>query len=252
MLIPYREAVAARGIDVAGIIGLGPFRDEKGELIPPHLQVNMLGMSESFAPHSAERLDLRLPEDKAGSSGRAVNNYERRVVDPETGEEVKLGEIGELQLRGGGLMSGFYKVERRKVFTPDGFYPTGDLIRMDADGHLYFIARRGDMIKTKAANVSRLEVEKAMAVLPGVELPVVVGLPDPELGQMVAAAVVPAADAALTEEALKTALRETLSSYKVPRRIIFITRDEVPQTATGKLKLYEMAQFIASRIGREI
>jgi acyl-CoA synthetase (AMP-forming)/AMP-acid ligase II len=93
------------------------------------------------------------------------------------------------------------------------------------------------MIKTKAANVSRLEVEKVMATLPGVELPIVVGLPDPELGQMVAAAVVPAAGADLTEESLRAALRDSLSSYKIPRKIIFITRDEVRQTATGKLKL---------------
>ena len=107
------------------IVGLGPFRDEAGELIPPPLQSNMLGMSETFAPHSAEPLNFRLPEDKPGASGRAVNNYERRVVDPETGVDVVPGEVGELLLRGGALMSGFYKRPRSEVFTPDGFYPTG-------------------------------------------------------------------------------------------------------------------------------
>jgi acyl-CoA synthetase (AMP-forming)/AMP-acid ligase II len=243
-----RQAATARGIDVDAIVGLGPFRDEAGELIPPQLQVNMLGMSETFAAHSAERLDFRLPDDKAGASGRTVGGYERRVVDPETGEEVALGQVGELQIRGGGLMSGFYKVDRSRVFTPDGFYPTSDLVRLDADGYLFFVARRGDMIKTKAANVSRLEVEAALRGLPGVELPLVVGLPDPDLGQMVAAAVVPALGAAPTEEALKAALRETLSSYKVPRRIVFISHDDVPRTATGKLKLFELADMIADRI----
>jgi acyl-CoA synthetase (AMP-forming)/AMP-acid ligase II len=248
-LTKLRQAAAARAIDVDAIVGLGPFRDERGELIPPQLQVNMLGMSETFAAHSAERLDCRLPDDKAGSSGRSVGGYERRVVDPETGEEVPLGQVGELQLRGGALMSGFYKVERGKVFTPDGFYPTGDLVRLDADGHLFFVARRGDMIKTKAANVSRLEVEAALRGLPGVELPLVVGLPDPDLGQMVAAAIVPAPGSAPTEEALKAALRQTLSSYKVPRRIVFVSHDDVPRTATGKLKLFELADLIAERIG---
>src|SRR5690606_18679043 len=111
------------------------------------------------APHSAEPLNFRLPEDKPGASGRSVNNYERRVVDPDTGVEVPVGEVGELQLRGGALMSGFYKVDRRKVFTEDGYYPTGDLVRIDQDGYLFFVARRNDMIKTRAANVSRLEVE---------------------------------------------------------------------------------------------
>src|SRR3546814_12464989 len=85
-----------------------------------------------------------------------------RSSDVWSSEILPPGEIGELQLRGGALMSGFYKVDRRKVFTPDGYYPTGDLARVDHDGHLYFIARRGDLIKTKAANVSRLEVEAAL------------------------------------------------------------------------------------------
>jgi acyl-CoA synthetase (AMP-forming)/AMP-acid ligase II len=250
LMVKLREAAAARGIDVDRIVGLGQFRDNSGALIPPHLQVNMLGMSETFAPHSAERLDLRLPDDKPGSSGRTVNGYERRVVDPESGTEVPIGETGELQLRGGAMMGGFYKVDRRKVFTADGFYPTGDLVRLDADGHLYFVARRGDMIKTKAANVSRLEVEAALRGLPGVELPIVVGLPDPELGQRVVAAVVPVNGAALKEEALKTALRSTLSSYKVPRRIVFITQDDVPRTATGKIKLFELATMVAAQIAQ--
>src|SRR3546814_18804923 len=103
-------------------------------------------MSETFAVHSAEPLDTRLPYSKAGSSGRTVNGYERRIVNPDSGEILPPGEIGELQLRGGALMSGFYKVDRRKVFTPDGYYPTGDLARVDHDGHLYFIARRGHQI----------------------------------------------------------------------------------------------------------
>ena len=249
-LARLRQAAAARGIEVDKIVGLGPFRDQAGALIPPQLQVNMLGMSETFAAHSAERLDFRLPEDKAGASGRTVGGYERRVVDPETGVEVAPGQVGELQIRGGALMAGFYKVDPRQVFTPDGFYPTSDLVRLDADGYLYFVARRGDMIKTKAANVSRLEVEAALRTLPEVELPIVVGLPDPDLGQMVAAAIVPAPGAAPTEQALQAALRETLSSYKVPRRIVFITHDDVPRTATGKLKLFELAGMIAERIGQ--
>ncbi len=248
MLVKLREAAVERGIDVDAIVGLGVFRDTAGEPIPPALQVNMLGMSETFAPHSSERLDYRLPGDKAGSSGRTVNNYERRVVDPETGAEVATGEIGELQLRGGALMTGFYKVERDKVFTPDGFYPTGDLVRLDDDGHLYFVARRGDMIKTKAANVSRLEVEAALRELPEVELPVVAGLPDDELGQRVVAAVVPRAGATPDAEGIRRALRETLSSYKVPRDIVFVGHEDIPRTSTGKIRLFELASMIAGKL----
>ena len=249
VMMKLRDGAVARGIDVDKIVGLGPFRDKEGEVIPPHLQANILGMSETFTAHSAEPLDTRLPEDKAGSSGRGVDSYERRIVDPETGKEVPPGQVGELQVRGGGLMSGFYKVNRKDVFTRDGFYPTGDLARLDADGYVYFVGRRGDMIKTRAANVSRLEVEAALRGLPGVDLPIVVGLPDPELGQRVVAAVVPAKGAAPTAESLRTALRAVLSSYKIPREIIFITHDAVPRTTTGKIKLFELAGMVAARIG---
>jgi len=245
-----REAGPAHGIDVDAIIGLGLFRDASGDLIPPPLQANLLGMSESFAPHSGEPINVRLPDDKAGASGRAVNNYERRIVDPETKQEVAPGEPGELQLRGGGLMTGFYKRRRSDVFTPDGFYPTGDLCRIDADGYLTFIARLGDMIKTRAANVSRLEVEMAIAALPDVAMAAVAGLDDAEFGQIVVAAVVPKAGCAPTEESLRAQLREALSSYKVPRRIVFVGEDDIPRTATGKLKLFELAGMIAARLGR--
>lgn len=246
-LARLRKLAPERGIDLDSIVGLGHFRDDKGALIPPQFQSGMLGMSETFAPHSAEPLNYRMPEDKPHACGRPVGGYERRVVDPETGVEVPVGEMGELQLRGGALMSGMYKRLRSEVFTPDGFYPTGDLVRIDADDCLYFIARRGDMIKTRAANVSRLEVEAALNELPEVEIAVVTGLDDPEFGQVVAAAVVPAAGAAPTEESLRSALRATLSSYKVPRRIVFIAESQIPRTATGKLKLHELGKLIAGR-----
>src|SRR5699024_4704838 len=109
----------------------------------------------------------------------------------------------------------------------------------------FFVARRGDMIKTRAANVSRLEVEAAMNALPDVALAVVAGLDDAEFGQLVAAAVVCRPGTSPTEETLRKQLRETLSSYKVPKRIVFITECEIPRTATGKLRLHELAQMIS-------
>jgi acyl-CoA synthetase (AMP-forming)/AMP-acid ligase II len=248
-LAKLRAAAVERGIDVDRIRGLGgPPRDERGELIPPGLRASLLGMSESFSAHSAELINRRMPDDKSGSSGRAVNGIERRVVDPETGKEVAPGEVGELQLRGGGLMTGFYKVDRRQVFTPDGFYPTKDLVRIDADGYAFFVGRTRDMIKTNSANVSRVEVEAALNALPDVDISLVSGLPDRERGEIVAAAVVPAAGASPTEGGLQAALRDRLSSFKIPRRIVFISHDDVPRTATGKVQLFDLADLIASRL----
>ncbi len=244
-----KQAALARHMDIEQIPELSQFRDRDGN--PLGGRIAMFGMTESFSAHSAHPVNQRLPDDKAEAFGQAINGYERRVVDPATGREVPRGEVGELQIRGPALMSGFYKAERGKVFTPDGFYPTGDLVRIDADGWLYPAGRSGDIIKSRAANVSRLEVEAALAALPDVALPIVAGLPDPEFGQLVVAAVVPADGTSPTEESLKTALRGSLSSFKIPRRIVFIADDEVPRTATGKIKLFETAGMIAARIGRK-
>jgi acyl-CoA synthetase (AMP-forming)/AMP-acid ligase II len=248
-LAKLRAAAKAREIDVDRIRGLGSrARDEHGDPIPSGLRANLLGMSESFSAHSGEPINQRMPVGKEGASGRAINGIERRVVDPDTGREVPLGEVGELQLRGGGLMTGFYKVPPDQVFTPDGFYPTKDLVRMDADGYLWFVGRTGDMIKTSSANVSRLEVEAALNALPEVELSLVAGLPAADIGEMVAAAVVPAPGATLTEHDLRAALRARLSTFKIPRRIVFIADGEVPRTPTGKIRLSELAHLIQTRL----
>lgn len=245
MLAKLQARAAVRGVDLGGIkITTGPTFDERGEPIPRHLQPRMLGMSESFAPHSAEPVNTRLPDSKAGAAGRAVNGIERRVVDPATGTVLGAGEIGELHLRGGALMTGLYKVARDQVFTADGFFPTQDLVRIDAEGYAFFVGRTSDMIKTNSANVSRLEVEAALNALPEVDLAVVAGLPHPELGEMVTAAVVAAAGCEPTEAELQVALRETLSSFKVPRRIVFVSHDDIPRTPTGKVRLFELTELV--------
>lgn len=248
MLARLRAAGIARGIDVDRIRGLGRPRDANGDPVPAALRANLLGMSESFSVHSGEPIDVRMPDDKRGASGRAVNGIERRVVDPDTGQEVPPGEVGELQLRGGGLMTGFYKVERDRVFTPDGFYPTRDLVRIDAEGYAWFVGRSSDMIKTSSANVSRLEVEAALAGLPEVALALVAGLPDAAAGEIVAAAVVPAPGTRPTEDGLRAALRDRLSSFKIPRRIAFVTDDDIPRTATGKVRLAEVPRLVEARL----
>jgi acyl-CoA synthetase (AMP-forming)/AMP-acid ligase II len=240
------EAAAARGIDVSRIPDLSHFCDEAGNSLPS--KISMYGMTESFSAHSAERLDAALPPGKEKSFGRAINGYERRVVAPETGQQVAPGEAGELQIRGPALMTGFYKNRREEVFTADGFYPTRDLVRIDADGYLYPEGRRDDMIKTRGANVSRLEVEAALAALPGVAFAVVAGLPDAAYERIVVAAVVPSEAEAPTEDGLKAALRSVLSSFKIPRRIVFITEGDIPRTATGKIKIAEAAAMINARI----
>src|SRR5690606_8132022 len=96
-----------------------------------------LGMTETLGPHTFEA-DVPLPPGKEGSFGRPVPGVEHRIVDPETGDDVPAGQVGEVWVRGYSVMAGLHKRERSEVFTPDGWYRTGDAGRFDADGHLFF------------------------------------------------------------------------------------------------------------------
>lgn len=246
-----RQVLQARGLDPDAIGGLAPQRTSEGVAVPPDRAANMLGMTESFGPHSSEPLGVLMPDKRRGASGRATSDYERRVVDPETGEVLGPGASGELQLRRGGLMRGYYKMDPDRVFTADGYFPTSDIVRIDEDGYLYFERRGGDMLKTGGANVSRLEVEAALRLLPEVAQAIVVGLPDDAAGQVVAAAVVPSPGQAPTAELLKAALRRLVSSYKVPKHIVLISAEEIPWTPSQKVQLGEMARMIADRISAQ-
>jgi acyl-CoA synthetase (AMP-forming)/AMP-acid ligase II len=243
------RAARERGVAIDHIPDLTGFRDRKGKLLPD--KIPMYGMTESFSAHSAHPLGELLPPGKEAAFGRAINGYERRVVDPETGKVLPPGEVGELQIRGPAMLAGFYKRNPRDVFTPDGFYPTRDLVRIDTEGWLFPEGRLDDMIKTRGANVSRLEVEAALMALPGVAMAVVAGLPDAQAGRLLAAAVVLEDGANLTKDAIRAALRDTLSSFKIPKRIAFVSVDDIPRTATGKIRLAEISHMIETRLRGE-
>ena len=201
----------------------------------PELRHNMLGMTEAGSVCLASADEGDQPEHRRGSFGQPVPGFEARVVDPVTGEDCAPGATGELWLRGPFLMEGYYGRERHETFTPDGWYRTGDLFHTDADGFYYFAGRSGDMIKTSGANVSPREVEAAIAEVCGL-VAHVMALDDAERGQVVAAAVrVPRGQPPPSAEGLRTALRARLSAYKVPRRFLFLSDDEVPMLSSGKL-----------------
>ena len=203
---------------------------------PPGTRSNLFGMTESFGPYCADRLDTDLPEGKRGSCGRPFPPMEVRVVDAESGLPVPAGEIGEIQLRGPNLMRGICGRLRAEVFTADGFYPTGDLGSRDADGYLYFVGRRDDMVKVKGASVYPSEVEAALRTIPGVRRAFVVDLPGDDAAAVVlGAAIVCDPSAVLTAADLDREARARLSAFKVPTRWIVVDADAVPMTATGKL-----------------
>jgi acyl-CoA synthetase (AMP-forming)/AMP-acid ligase II len=214
---------------------------------PPGTRSNLFGMTESFGPYAADPLDTDLPRDKHGSCGRPFPSVEVRIADVDTGDAVPPGTAGEIQLRGPNLMRGICGRVRAEVFTVDGFYPTGDLGWLDADGYLFFVGRRDDMIKVKGATVYPSEVEAALLTIPGVARAHVVDLRFADGRVELGAVVVSTADAALSDDDLTREAKARLSAFKVPSHWAVVARDEVPTTATGKVDKGALQAMFASR-----
>lgn len=214
----------------------------------PGLRHNSLGMTETMGPHSAAgpEADRVLPEEMRGSFGLLVPGVEHRIADPETNATLDEGEVGEVCIRGYSVMNGLYKRERHDTFDHDGWYHTGDkgLIR---DGYLYFFGRLSEMIKTSGSNVAPREVELLLESFPEVSLAVVVGLPDADRGEVVAAALVPAAGARVDPIEMLHRAGEELSNYKVPRRVLVLAEGETPYLANGKPDRLALRQLLADR-----
>jgi acyl-CoA synthetase (AMP-forming)/AMP-acid ligase II len=170
---------------------------------------------------------------------------QHKIVDPESGATVADGVDGEICVRGYNVLDGMYKRERHEVFDDDGWYHTNDRGSL-RHGCIFFKGRLGEMIKTAGANVSPREVEVALEQLPGVELAQVVGLPDEQRGELVAAVLVPTADGVLDVDEIIERLRESIASYKVPRRFVVTTHDDIPLLASTKIDRRELARRLAA------
>ncbi len=210
---------------------------------PPGARARLFGMTESFGPYCGYRADTDMPRAAWGSCGQPFEGVGVRITDPDTGAAAPAGTVGEIELRGPHTLRGICRRSREEVFTPDGYYPTGDLGHLDDDGFLFFHGRLDDMFKVSGASVYPTEVEQALCTLDGVDAAYVTNVPD-AVGNRVGAVVV-CRDAA-TRQQLRAAARSVLSSFKVPTiwRIVG-DDDDVPRGATGKVdpaRLRELLQ----------
>lgn len=195
----------------------------------PELRHGMLGMTETGGPVllSADTTDQ--PEHRRGSFGKPAPGFECRVED------------GELWVRGRYLMQRYHKRSREECFDADGWFHTGDLVRTDADGYYYFLGRRDRLIKTAGVNVSPAEVERAIAKVTGGSVAYVIGVPDPERGQVVAAVIERGIDD-VDLDTLRRRLSGRLSSYKIPRRMTIVGAEQIPLLSSGKVDLRRLAE----------
>src|SRR6185369_11989476 len=204
------------------------------------------GMSESFATATYVIPGDVDPIKEPG--GYPMPGMRFRIVDPATGKELPRGERGELTIQGRQVMRGYYKKNPEDCFDEDGFVHTGDGGFIDQRGRVHWTGRLSNIIKTKGANVSPVEVEDALTRWGKLKMACVVGVPHAERGEDVVACVVAQDDIRVSEQDIIAYLRGELASYKVPRHVVFLRLEEVPFTASNKPRLGDMRNIAIERV----
>ncbi len=184
-------------------------------------------------------LTNRFDDHRPACTGRPVTGYQARIVGPDMAD-LPVGEVGRLAVRGP-TGCRYLDDPRQADYVQDGWNLTGDSFWRDEAGYFHFAARNDDMIVSAGYNIAGPEVEAALLAHPDVQECAVIGLPDAERGQIVAAHVVlspgaPASD--LTVRLLQDHVKATIAPYKYPRRVVFT--DALPKTATGKIQRFRL------------
>ncbi|RXT47818.1 non-ribosomal peptide synthetase [Bradyrhizobium betae] len=197
------------------------------------------GMTEAASQIAANPFELR----KIGSVGRAAGP-EIAIMD-ETGHALAPGEHGEIVLRGANMSRGYYNDEAAtQAAFRNGWFRTGDLGYLDADGYLFIVGRIKDVINRGGQKISPLEVEEVLLSHPAVLEAGVFAVPHPKLGENVAAAVVLRPNSEVTSDQLRQFARKRLAAYKVPSLIRSVAA--LPKGASGKVKRNALAELIAT------
>ena len=179
--------------------------------------------------------------ERLKAAGRPVTGVDMRIVDG-AGEEVPLGEAGEVAVRGPNVTNRYLnRPEETAAAFRGGWFHTGDIGRMDEDGFMYLLDRKKDMVITGGENVYTSEVEAVLYQHPGVNEAAVVGVPDEKYGEALFAVIVPAPGAELDTGGMIAHCRERIGGYKIPRRMAFV--DEMPKSAMGKILKTELRRI---------
>jgi fatty-acyl-CoA synthase len=188
------------------------------------------------------------PAIAEGNNGLPLPGNTIRIVDPLSGEVLPRGQAGEIAVKGPTLMLGYLGLPAEETFDTEGYFRTGDGGFVDAQGQLHWQGRLNDIIKTGGANVSPLEINAVLEQYPGIKMAATVGVPHDTLGEMVVACVVPHQGAGLDETAVRGFAAKHLSSYKVPRRVLFLEESDLQLSASNKVKTAQLRELAARRL----
>jgi malonyl-CoA/methylmalonyl-CoA synthetase len=180
---------------------------------------------------------------RAGTVGFALPHVEVKITDPTTGKPLPNGTDGMIEVSGPNVFPGYWRNPEKTAedLRGNGFFITGDLGRIDAEGYLVISGRAKDLIITGGFNVYPKEIEEVIDALPGVIESAVIGLPHADFGEAVTAVV--ATQSAHDETAMMATLKIRLAGFKVPKRIVFVT--ELPRNAMGKVQKAELRKRFA-------
>ncbi|MCA9295318.1 MAG: AMP-binding protein, partial [Phycisphaerales bacterium] len=176
------------------------------------------------------------PQDhRRKSVGQSIPDLETKIIDPATGAALPAGTDGEILLRGPNIMKGYFKLpeETARAIDAEGFFHTGDMGHVDADGFLFITGRIKEMLIIGGENVFPREIEEVLNSHPDVKDSAVIGVQDDSRGEVPLAFVELVDDATFDETALRSHCRSGLAQYKVPRDIRVV--EALPRNATGKI-----------------
>ena len=224
-----RERASNMRLFISGSAPLLVDTHESWEQRTGHRILERYGMTETNMstsnPYDGER--------RAGTVGFPLPGVEARIR--KDGIEVSIGEIGVLEVRGDNVFQGYWQMPEKTAeeLLPDGWFITGDLARMDADGYVTIVGRAKDLVITGGFNVYPKEVESLIDDMPGVLESAVIGVPHPDFGEAVVAVVVPEGEG-LDAETIRTDLADQLARFKQPKEIILLP--ELPRNTMGKVQ----------------
>lgn len=206
------------------------------------------GMTETSPVSCQSRTDTPL-DKRVSTVGQVQPHLEVKIIDPDSGQAVPVGERGELCTRGYSVMQGYWDDPARtaEAIDAEGWMHTGDLATMDDEGYVNIVGRIKDMVIRGGENVYPREIEEFLYRHPKVQDVQVVGVPDPKYGEELCAWVIAKPGQALTDEDIRAFCKGQIAHYKVPRYIKFV--DAFPMTVTGKIQKFRIREAMKEELG---
>ncbi|MCP4318249.1 MAG: malonyl-CoA synthase [Hyphomicrobiales bacterium] len=227
-----RELAQHMRLFVSGSAPLLAETHEAFEARTGHRILERYGMTETNMntsnPYDGER--------RAGTVGFPLPGVEVRVADPDSGTAIASGDIGVLEVRGPNVFKGYWQMleKTKEEFRDDGFFITGDLGKIDADGYVHIVGRQKDLIISGGYNIYPKEIELLLDEQEGVLESAVIGVPHPDFGEGVVGVIVPQPGKSPDTEAIMAAINGQIARFKQPKRLV--TLNELPRNTMGKVQ----------------